>query len=101
MRESTVALYEFMYGCSGTPERPEDSLFVCEPGNEVSINSLCDGINDCGGGNDETTTLCESQAHVSLTNTHTNLLSPSQTNAGCHITGDAPTLESALRQSLM
>ena len=80
----------------------EDPVFVCEPGNEVSINSLCDGIDDCGGGNDETTALCESQAHVSLTHRDTHLsLSPSQTSAGCHIMGGAPTLDGVLHQNLM
>jgi hypothetical protein len=36
-------------------------VFVCEPGNEISTDFLCDGFNDCGQGNDETTSLCENK----------------------------------------
>ena len=41
-------------------EGNEPAVFVCEPGNNINMSSLCDGINDCGTGNDETTALCES-----------------------------------------
>ena len=64
------------------------------------MSALCDGINDCGFGNDETTTLCESQSpplSVSIANFSFAL----QTSVDCHIMGAAPTLESVLHQSLM
>ena len=43
-----------------------ESVFVCEPGNEISTDLLCDGINDCVEGNDETTLLCESELDFRL-----------------------------------
>ena len=41
-------------------EGPEEAEFVCEPGNNVNVAELCDGVNNCGRGGDETTALCES-----------------------------------------
>ena len=57
---------DLSFSCTGDPERQEDSLFQCTPDVVVSIFSLCDGVNDCGLGNDETTTLCESQPPLSF-----------------------------------
>ena len=49
---------------AGNPQRPEESVFVCTPGEEVPISALCDGNMDCKvNGDDETTTLCESKAN--------------------------------------
>ena len=49
---------------AGNPQRPEESVFVCTPGEEVPISALCDGNMDCTvNGDDETTTLCESKTH--------------------------------------
>ena len=42
------------------------AVFVCAPGNEITIDLLCDGINHCGQGNDETTSLCESELDFRL-----------------------------------
>ena len=58
--------HKFTAGNTENQEGMEESVFVCKPGNEVSISALCDGINDCGFGNDETTALCESQSPPSL-----------------------------------
>ena len=41
-------------------------MFVCTPGKDVLMSALCDGTDNCGGGNDETTALCESQLQTSL-----------------------------------
>ena len=76
-------------------------MFVCTPGKEVLMSALCDGTDNCGGGNDETTALCESQLQTSLSLSHTVFLSAPQTSAGCLITGAAPTLDSVLHHSLM
>ncbi len=35
--------------------------FVCGAGVVVELDQLCDGVDDCGGGDDETTALCESE----------------------------------------
>jgi len=37
------------------------SVFSCTFGEEVDLDALCDGNQDCTGGDDETTTLCESE----------------------------------------
>ena len=39
-----------------------NSMFVCTPGiQDIPIDQLCDGNDDCDRGEDETTTLCESE----------------------------------------
>ncbi len=35
--------------------------FVCSAGKFVELDQLCDGVNDCGNGDDETVALCESK----------------------------------------
>ena len=87
----------------GNVDNPDESMFVCEPENEIPTTLLCDGVNDCGTGNDETTSLCESEPDfpVSLLNRIKVCLSPTQTSAGYLIMGVAPLLESVLHQSLM
>ena len=84
-------------------EGNEPAVFVCEPGNEIPTTLLCDGVNDCGTGNDETTSLCESEPDfpASLLNRIKVCFSPTQTSAGYLIMGVAPLLESVLHQSLM
>ena len=84
---------------TGIDDRPTDSEFVCTPGNNIPVTALCDGFNDCGNGNDETTVLCESE-HSSK-DLKSNSPFPTQTSAGYHIMEDVPSLESALRQRLM
>ena len=37
------------------------SVFACTFGENVDLDALCDGNQDCTGGDDETTTLCESE----------------------------------------
>ncbi len=38
--------------------------FVCGAGVVVELDQLCDGVDNCqGGGDDETTALCESEFH--------------------------------------
>ncbi len=37
--------------------------FVCGAGVVVELDELCDGVDDCGGGDDEETALCESEFH--------------------------------------
>ena len=36
------------------------AAFVCNAGEVVEIVDLCDGIANCGGGDDESTPICES-----------------------------------------
>jgi hypothetical protein len=51
-------------GCiSGTGERAgtDTPVFECTSGENVILEQLCDGIADCGAGDDETTPLCESK----------------------------------------
>ena len=36
-------------------------VFVCTPGVNIPLTALCDGNADCANGDDETTTLCESE----------------------------------------
>ena len=36
-------------------------MFVCTSGENVNLTALCDGVRNCGGGDDETTPLCESE----------------------------------------
>ena len=94
--------------CAGIPGRPEDSVFRCEPDNPVPMSALCNGVNDCGLGNDETTALCESQHPLTLSVLLLPLSLPGlsslsfslQTSACCHIMGAVPTPETVLRQSL-
>ena len=87
--------------CVGNVDRDE-SVFVCQPGNEIPVTLLCDGVNDCGKGNDETTSLCESELDFSLSSQlFQGLLPYTQTSAGYLIMGAAPLLESVLHQSLM
>jgi len=38
-----------------------EQAFFCSPGEPVPLTALCDGNQDCTGGDDETTTLCESE----------------------------------------
>ena len=45
----------------GTFAGREIPTFVCSPGVFVDLNQLCDGVNDCGNGDDETSSLCESK----------------------------------------
>ena len=35
-------------------------MFTCTPGISVELDKLCNGVNDCDNGDDETTALCES-----------------------------------------
>ena len=37
-------------------------MFACSPGILIDVLQLCDGNEDCTGGDDETTTLCESES---------------------------------------
>ena len=39
----------------------DNGIFVCTPGLNIPLIQLCDGVNNCGNGDDETTTLCESE----------------------------------------
>ena len=41
--------------------RADVRAFFCSPGEPVPLTALCDGNQDCTGGDDETTTLCESE----------------------------------------
>lgn len=95
---------------AGSPGRPEESVFVCTPGEEIPISALCDGNMDCKvNGDDETTTLCESKHallvcamdNAACTDTQLTVRSHTQTSVCCPIMEAAPTLESALPQSLM
>ena len=35
-------------------------MFSCVSGISVELDKLCNGVDDCGNGDDETTPLCES-----------------------------------------
>ena len=37
-------------------------MFACSPGDLIDVLQLCDGNEDCEGGDDETTALCESES---------------------------------------
>ena len=37
-------------------------MFACSPGDLIDVLQLCDGNEDCDGGDDETTALCESES---------------------------------------
>ena len=39
----------------------DNQLFTCTLGVTISVTQLCDGEADCSNGNDESTTLCESE----------------------------------------
>ena len=39
----------------------DNGIFVCTPGVNIPLDQLCDGVNDCANGDDETNTLCESE----------------------------------------
>lgn len=43
-----------------------NGMFVCTPGTNVNLDQLCDGNNDCPGGDDETVLLCESKLKFSI-----------------------------------
>lgn len=43
-------------------------VFACTSGEDVNLDQLCDGNRDCGGGDDETTPLCESEYGERLIN---------------------------------
>ena len=44
----------------GTRSGTGFDVFECTSGENVLLDQLCDGNRDCGGGDDETTPLCES-----------------------------------------
>ena len=48
---------------SGTGNRAGTGfpVFECTSGENVLLQELCDGVNDCSAGDDEVTPLCESK----------------------------------------
>ena len=85
------------YNSVGNSEDPINSEFVCTPGNNIGVTLLCDGFNDCGNGNDETTVLCESEHPI---NTSILIVSVSHTDkcrvpyyGGCSFTRECITSE--------
>ena len=67
MLECIYALIVYVHaGNLENTEGEEPAVFVCQPGTEIPTTLLCDGVNDCGKGNDETTSLCESELDFSL-----------------------------------
>ena len=54
-----------MYLCAGTGRftgriTAPIPAFVCRAGEVIELEQLCDGLDHCSGGDDETTALCES-----------------------------------------
>ncbi len=62
--------------------------FVCGAGVVVELDELCDGVDDCGGGDDEETALCESEFHCA--SLFIKKLCSLQTSACFHTTGLVP-----------
>ena len=80
-------------------------MFACSPGILIDVLQLCDGNEDCTGGDDETTTLCESESvYYMVVGHHYHLylsLIGLQINVFCLTMEGVPELEYAYHLNLM
>ena len=80
-------------------------MFVCTPGENIDVSQLCDGNRDCQNGDDETTTLCESESvYYMVVGHHYHLylsLIGLQINVFCLTMEGVPELENAYHLNLM
>jgi len=60
LKWSFTCITECVFAYAGNPVGSTVPLFLCQP-ETVTLDLLCDGNDDCPGGDDETTPLCESK----------------------------------------